>query len=101
MVDPLPMLTLFEKQIQLCTGQANVRYWTDDIMPLLTDAADPLGVEDLATHKLPLNEAPHGYEIFQKKQDGAIKIVSSSPDSACTASHDYMPVRYTEVRGVE
>jgi threonine dehydrogenase-like Zn-dependent dehydrogenase len=73
--NPLPMLTLFDKQIQLRMGQANVRYWTDDIMPLLTDPADPLGVEDLATHKMPLDEAPHGYEIFQKKQDGAIKVL--------------------------
>jgi threonine dehydrogenase-like Zn-dependent dehydrogenase len=56
-------------------GQANVKHWTDDIMPLLTDASDPLGVEDLATHKLPLEEAPHGYEIFQKKQDGAVKVL--------------------------
>ena len=73
--DPLPMLTLFDKQIQLRMGQANVKYWTDDIMPLLADGGDPLGVEDLATHRLPLEEAPHGYEIFQKKQDGAIKVL--------------------------
>jgi threonine dehydrogenase-like Zn-dependent dehydrogenase len=75
MADPLPMLTLFDKQIQLRMGQANVKHWIDDIMPLLTDVSDPLGVEDLATHKLPLDEAPHGYEIFQKKQDGAIKVL--------------------------
>jgi threonine dehydrogenase-like Zn-dependent dehydrogenase len=75
MADPLPMLTLFDKQIQLRMGQANVKHWTDDIMPLLTDISDPLGVEDLATHRLPLEEAPHGYEIFQKKQDGAIKVL--------------------------
>jgi threonine dehydrogenase-like Zn-dependent dehydrogenase len=75
MADPLPLLTLFDKQIQLRMGQANVKHWTDDIMPLLTDVSDPLGVEDLATHKLPLEQAPHGYEIFQKKQDGAIKVL--------------------------
>jgi threonine dehydrogenase-like Zn-dependent dehydrogenase len=75
MADPLPMLTLFDKQIQLRMGQANVKHWIDDIMPLLTDVSDPLGVEDLATHKLSLDEAPHGYEIFQKKQDGAIKVL--------------------------
>jgi threonine dehydrogenase-like Zn-dependent dehydrogenase len=75
MADPLPMLTLFDKQIQLRMGQANVKHWTDDIMPLLTDVSDPLGVEDLASHKLPLDEAPHGYEIFQKKQEGAIKVL--------------------------
>ncbi len=73
--DPLPMLTLFDKQIQLRMGQANVKHWVDDIMPLLVDGSDPLGVESFATHKMPLEEAPHGYEIFQKKQDGAIKIL--------------------------
>ncbi|MFL6148883.1 MAG: zinc-dependent alcohol dehydrogenase [Pseudonocardiaceae bacterium] len=72
--DPLPMLTIFDKQIQLRMGQANVRRWVPDIMPLLTDG-DPLGVEGFATHKLPLAQAPQAYEIFQKKQDGAIKIL--------------------------
>jgi len=75
MTDPLPMLTLFDKQIHLSMGQANVKRWTDQIMPLLTGSDDPLGVETFATHHLPLTEAPHGYEIFQKKQDGAIKIL--------------------------
>ena len=74
-LDPMPMMDLFDKQIQLRMGQANVRAWIDDIIPLVTDDADPLGVEDLATHKVPLDEAPHAYEIFQKKQDGAIKIL--------------------------
>jgi threonine dehydrogenase-like Zn-dependent dehydrogenase len=74
MADPLPMLTLFDKQIQLRMGQANVKKWVDDILPLLTDA-DPLGVDTFATHTLPLAEAPHAYEIFQKKQDGAVKVM--------------------------
>ncbi|ULN35242.1 zinc-dependent alcohol dehydrogenase [Mycolicibacterium smegmatis] len=72
--DPIPMLTLFDKQIQLRMGQANVKRWVDDIMPLLGDD-DPLGVDDFATHILPIDEAPHAYEIFQKKQDGAVKII--------------------------
>jgi threonine dehydrogenase-like Zn-dependent dehydrogenase len=74
MADPLPMLTIFDKQIQLRMGQANVRRWLDDIMPLLSDG-DPLGVEGFATHKLPLEDAPRAYEMFQKKQDGAVKIL--------------------------
>ncbi|MDT5169969.1 MAG: hypothetical protein QOD02_3300, partial [Mycobacterium sp.] len=48
--------------------------WVDDIMPLLTDE-DPLGVDTFATHTLPLDQAPQGYDIFQKKQDGAVKII--------------------------
>ena len=74
MADPMPMLTLFDKQVQLRMGQANVKKWVDDIMPLLTDD-DPLGVDSFATHTVPLSEAPHAYEIFQKKQDGAVKII--------------------------
>lgn len=73
--DPMPMMDLFDKQIQLRMGQANVKRWIEEIMPLLQDESDPLGVEDLATHRLPLEQAPHAYEIFQKKQDGAIKIL--------------------------
>lgn len=74
MADPLPMLTLFDKQIQLRMGQANVKRWVDDIMPLLTDE-DPLGVDTFASHVLPLDDAAHGYDIFQKKADGAVKVM--------------------------
>jgi threonine dehydrogenase-like Zn-dependent dehydrogenase len=75
MADPLPLMQMFDKGIQLRMGQAHVKRWIDDIMPLITGDDDPLGVEDLATHRMPLDQAPHGYEIFQKKQDGAIKVV--------------------------
>jgi threonine dehydrogenase-like Zn-dependent dehydrogenase len=72
--DPLPTLQLFDKQIQIRQGQANVKAWVDDILPLLTDD-DPLGVETFATHPLPLDDAPDAYEHFQKKQQGMIKVV--------------------------
>ncbi|MEU2660368.1 zinc-dependent alcohol dehydrogenase [Streptomyces sp. NPDC007325] len=72
--DPLPLLTMFDKQLTLRMGQANVRRWSDDILPLLTDG-DPLGVEDFATHRLPLEQAPDAYEMFQKKRDGAVKVL--------------------------
>ncbi|HTI32784.1 MAG TPA: alcohol dehydrogenase catalytic domain-containing protein [Miltoncostaea sp.] len=72
--DPIPMLQLFDKQVQLRMGQANVKRWVDDILPLLLDG-DPLGAEGFATHKVPLAEAPQAYEVFQKKQDGAVKVL--------------------------
>ncbi|MCG7582329.1 zinc-dependent alcohol dehydrogenase [Mycolicibacterium sp. OfavD-34-C] len=74
MADPLPLMTMFDKQIQVRMGQANVKRWVDDIMPLLTDD-DPLGVDTFATHTVPLEQAPHAYDIFQKKQDGAVKVI--------------------------
>lgn len=74
--DPMPMLTMFDKQVQLRMGQANVRRWVDDILPFLTDE-DPLGVDSFASHRMSLEDAPHAYEIFQAKKDGACKIVFS------------------------
>jgi threonine dehydrogenase-like Zn-dependent dehydrogenase len=74
-VDPLNMLQIFDKQLTLRMGQANVRHWVDEILPLLSGDEDPLGVETFATHHLPLAEAPRAYEMFQKKEDGAFKVV--------------------------
>jgi threonine dehydrogenase-like Zn-dependent dehydrogenase len=70
----MPMMTLFDKQIQVRMGQANVRRWVDDLMPLLGDD-DPLGVDDFATHRLPLDQAPQAYADFQAKVDGSVKIL--------------------------
>lgn len=74
MTDPLPMRVLFDKQIQLRMGQANVNRWAGHILPLLDDS-DPLGVDTFATHHLPLSAAADAYRMFQAKDDGAIKIV--------------------------
>lgn len=73
--DPLPMMDLFDKGVQVRMGQANVRRWIPNLMPLVSDDGDPLATEDLATHTLSLVDAAYAYEIFQKKQDGAIKVV--------------------------
>ncbi|MFC3687231.1 alcohol dehydrogenase catalytic domain-containing protein [Aquipuribacter hungaricus] len=72
--DPMPMFTMFDKQITVRMGQANVHRWVDDILPLLTDA-DPLGVDSFATHHVPLSEAPAAYASFQKKEDGMVKVL--------------------------
>jgi threonine dehydrogenase-like Zn-dependent dehydrogenase len=74
MADPLPFLTIFDKQIQLRMGQANVKRWVPEILPLLQDG-DPLGTDDFATHRVPLEQAPQAYEMFQKKEDGAVKVL--------------------------
>src|SRR3712207_4516229 len=67
--DPMPLLTMFDKQIQLRMGQANVKHWVPEILPLLL-RGDPLGVEGFPPHSVPLQEGPAGYETFQKKQGG-------------------------------
>jgi len=73
--DPMPMMEMFDRGVQLRMGQCHVKRWIDEIMPLVLDETDPLGTSDLATHLLPLEQAPHGYEIFQAKQDACIKVL--------------------------
>jgi threonine dehydrogenase-like Zn-dependent dehydrogenase len=74
MADPMPMLRLFDKQIQLRMRQANVHRWIPDILPLVIDG-DPLGLESFATHRVRLEQAPAAYQMFQQKRDGAVKVL--------------------------
>jgi len=74
-IDPMPMMEMFDRGLTMRMGQCHVKRWIDDILPLLTGDGDPLGTEDLATHVLPLEQAPHGYDMFQKKADSCIKVV--------------------------
>jgi threonine dehydrogenase-like Zn-dependent dehydrogenase len=73
--DPMPMMDLFDKQVQLRMGQCNVKKWVGDILPLVEDPTDPLGVLDLTTHSVGLADAPGAYQQFQEKTDGCIKVV--------------------------
>ncbi|WP_233489360.1 alcohol dehydrogenase catalytic domain-containing protein [Blastococcus sp. TF02-9] len=72
--DPLPLMRMFDKQIQLRMGQANVWRWVPDILPLLLEG-DPLGVDDFATHRVPLEQAPEAYMNFREKKDGTVKVL--------------------------
>jgi threonine dehydrogenase-like Zn-dependent dehydrogenase len=73
--DPMPLMTMFDKQLALRMGQCNVRSWVDSLLPIVEDPLDPLGTEDLVTDRVPLDRAPEMYETFQKKQEGCIKVV--------------------------
>jgi threonine dehydrogenase-like Zn-dependent dehydrogenase len=73
--DPLNMLQMFDKQLNLRMGQANVKRWMDDLLPLVTGEDDPLGTEGFATHHVALDDAPEAYKKFQKKEDGTFKVV--------------------------
>jgi threonine dehydrogenase-like Zn-dependent dehydrogenase len=74
-IDPMPMMEMFDRGIQLRMGQAHVKRWINDLLPMVSDSADPLGVTSFATHHLPLEQAPQGYEMFRNKTDGCIKVV--------------------------
>jgi threonine dehydrogenase-like Zn-dependent dehydrogenase len=72
--DPLPLMRMFDKQIQLRMGQANVWRWVPDILPLLTEG-DAFGVDEFATHHVPLEEAPQAYMNFREKKEGHVKVL--------------------------
>lgn len=74
-IDPMPLMEMFDRGIQLRMGQAHVKRWIDDLMPMVADGGDPLGVTGFATHHLSLDQAPYGYDIFRNKTDGCIKVV--------------------------
>ena len=74
-MDPMPLMEMFDRGLQVRMGQCHVRRWTDDIIAVLEQDDDVLGVETLATHHLPLEQAPHGYDVFQRKAEGCIKVV--------------------------
>ncbi len=69
-----PLGDLFDKQITLRWGQANVRRWTDELQRLLADG-DPLDAAGLVTTEAPLAEAPEMYKAFRKKDPGVVKVV--------------------------
>jgi len=74
-IDPMPMMEMFDRGITMRLGQCHVRRWTDEIVKVLEQDDDVFGLESLATHRVSLEEAPAAYEMFQKKQDGCIKVV--------------------------
>ncbi|WP_419818031.1 alcohol dehydrogenase catalytic domain-containing protein [Glaciibacter flavus] len=73
--DPMPFMTMFDKQLSMRMGQCNVHHWRDELLPIVEDPSDPLGTEDLVTHRVGLDEAPEMYETFKNKDDGCIKVV--------------------------
>jgi threonine dehydrogenase-like Zn-dependent dehydrogenase len=74
-IDPMPMMEMFDRGITMRLGQCHVKRWTDDITRVLETSGDVLGVETLATHHVPLEDAAAAYDMFQKKADGCVKVV--------------------------
>jgi threonine dehydrogenase-like Zn-dependent dehydrogenase len=75
MADPMPMMELFDKGLTVRMGQCHVRRWSDDLLDLVSGSDDVLGLEGLATHHAPLEEAPELYRTFQEKRDNCLKVV--------------------------
>ena len=68
-----PLGDIFQRNVNIRTGQAPVIHY----MPYLHDliATGKVDPGDVVTHILPLDQAKHGYEIFDTKMDNCIKVV--------------------------
>ena len=75
MADPLPMMTMFDKGLTLRMGQCHVKRWTEELLEIVSQPGDVLGLETLATHRVPLEQAPEMYRTFRDKADGCLKVV--------------------------
>jgi S-(hydroxymethyl)glutathione dehydrogenase / alcohol dehydrogenase len=73
--DNFPIGQIFDKGLKIYSGQALVHRYIDELLSWLEK--DRIRVNDIITHRLPLTEAPHGYEIFNEKKENCVKIVLS------------------------
>jgi S-(hydroxymethyl)glutathione dehydrogenase/alcohol dehydrogenase len=71
--DAFPLGQIFDKGIKMAFGQAPVHKYIDELIRLLEERK--IRLDDIITHRMPLSEAPDGYDIFCEKKDGCIKVV--------------------------
>jgi threonine dehydrogenase-like Zn-dependent dehydrogenase len=72
-IDKFPMGSLMNRALTIRTGQCHVqRYMQPLLQRVMNGEIDPSFV---ITHKMSLEDAPRGYDMFQKKQDNCEKIV--------------------------
>jgi S-(hydroxymethyl)glutathione dehydrogenase / alcohol dehydrogenase len=71
--DNFPLGQIFDKGIKMRFGQSTPQRDIDELLTWVEQGK--IQLDDIITHRLPLEEAPHGYDIFNKKEDGCVKVV--------------------------
>jgi threonine dehydrogenase-like Zn-dependent dehydrogenase len=71
--DNFPVGQFFDKGIILKGGQAPAHKHIDKLLEYVVN--DRVKLDDIITHRMPLSEISHAYDIFDKKEDGCVKIV--------------------------
>ena len=54
-------------------GQAPAQKYIDELLTWVEQRK--IRLDDIITRRLPLAQAPHAYEIFNKKEDNCVKVV--------------------------
>jgi threonine dehydrogenase-like Zn-dependent dehydrogenase len=78
-----PIGEVFDRQLTIRLGQANVRRWTDEIVRVALDDADPLALDDLVTHVLPLEQAPQRTRCSRRSTTARSRSSSSRSLPLC------------------
>ena len=71
--DNFPLHQIFDKGISIRAGQAPAHVYIDELEQWVIEGK--LKADDIITHRLPLTEAAHAYDIFNKKEDHCVKVV--------------------------
>lgn len=71
--DNFPLHQIFDKGLTIRAGQAPVTNYIDYLMQLVS--AGKIKLDDIITHRMPLDEAAHAYKIFNDKEDNCVKVV--------------------------
>ena len=71
--DGFNLAQLFDKNITIKAGQAWVQNYEDELLSFIKSGK--IRANDIITHRYALKDAPHAYEIFNKKEDGCVKVV--------------------------
>ena len=71
--DNFPIGQFFDKGITIRGGQAPAQKHIDKLMGYVVEGKVKL--DDIITHRLPLSEIAHAYDIFNKREDGCVKVV--------------------------
>ena len=76
--DPLPMMQLFDKGLTLRMGQANVKRWIDDLLPLVVGRRRTRsGVLDLRTHRSRWRRRPRPTRCSRRRRTAASRSSST------------------------
>ncbi|HYZ75647.1 MAG TPA: zinc-binding dehydrogenase, partial [Chthoniobacterales bacterium] len=71
--DRFPLGQIFDKGINLRFGQAPVQKYIDELIDLVSSRR--LKLNDIITHRLSLQDAAHGYDIFKNKKEDCVKVI--------------------------
>jgi threonine dehydrogenase-like Zn-dependent dehydrogenase len=73
LVDKFPLGSLMNKSLTVRGAQMHGQRYIPRILDHI--AAGDLSTEHLATHPMPLDDGPRGYEMFKNKEDGCVRVV--------------------------